>query len=128
MCERTEKVEHHLPMDTHSPRYARDLLRAAACQLHDSSVVEDAELLVSELVTNGVRHGGPPIVLRIECIGAIRLKVSVSDGGPKDPAERSSGPDDESGRGLRLVDYISDEWGVDHHASGKTVWFTLVAA
>lgn len=83
-----------------------------------------AALCASELVTNGVLHARTPIVLGVT-LGAERLLVTVADGSSGHP--NPPPPDDErpSGRGLVLVDALADQWGVDDHADGKTVWFTV---
>ena len=81
-------------------------------------------LLVSELVSNSVLHGGPPVVVAIECDGDA-LQVRVRDGSSVMPARRTAGHGDESGRGLALVDTLSSDWGVDPKPDGKHVWFVL---
>jgi anti-sigma regulatory factor (Ser/Thr protein kinase) len=103
---------------------AREFLRAASCVSHHSEVVEDAVLLVSELVTNSVVHGGPPVIVAVECDGDA-LQVRVRDGSPVLPARRSAGQGEEGGRGLALVDTMSADWGVDPQPDGKHVWFVL---
>lgn len=126
MCEVQAPSQTQLPADARAPGLARAFLRAAACEAHHARVVDEAELLVSELVTNAVLHGAPPITMRVECDGSNGLRVSVTDNNP-DPAQvRQAGPADESGRGMRLVDVISDAWGVEPRTDvGKDVWFRL---
>ena len=67
-------------------------------------------------------------MLAIECDDG-GLQVRVRDGEPALPQQRHASDDDESGRGLTLVDLISDAWGVepvvDEHGRGKVVWFEL---
>ncbi|GAB3600799.1 hypothetical protein GCM10027446_34360 [Angustibacter peucedani] len=125
MCTQTPSAEVALPLDPRAASVARAFLRDAACATHHARVLDDAQLLVSELVGNGVRHGGPPILLRVECVETDGLQVSVTDGGPGEPQRREAGPDAENGRGLTLVDYISDAWGVEAGEHGKTTWFRL---
>ncbi|WP_432514797.1 ATP-binding protein [Kineococcus sp. SYSU DK001] len=127
MCEQTPAVETTLPLDPRAAGEARRFLRAAICRAHAASVLDSAELLVSELVGNGVRHAAPPITLRVACDGSSGLQVHVSDGEPNAPSPRRADAGAEDGRGMRLVDYISDAWGVQPHPEGKTVWFTLTA-
>jgi anti-sigma regulatory factor (Ser/Thr protein kinase) len=97
------------------------------CEAGDQGeVFDEAELLVSELAANAVLHGGPPIIVRVECDGGEGLRVSVTDGNPEPPNPRDAGPEAGSGRGLRLVDVISSRWGVDPRpGEGKVVWFRL---
>ncbi|SES35806.1 Anti-sigma regulatory factor (Ser/Thr protein kinase) [Pedococcus cremeus] len=125
MCEVSDPAETRLPNDKTAPGSARAFLREAACEVHHAEVLGEAELLVSELVTNAVLHGAPPITLRVECDGT-RLRVSVTDRNSDPAYVRDAGPEDESGRGIRLVDFISDEWGVEPRlGEGKDVWFTI---
>jgi hypothetical protein len=60
MCEITPTMRLELPLDDASPRRARRFLRGAVCPVHAASVLDSAQLLVSELVTNGIRYGAPP--------------------------------------------------------------------
>jgi anti-sigma regulatory factor (Ser/Thr protein kinase) len=92
-------------------------------------VVDEVLLLTSELVTNAVRHGAAPIQLCLRRQGAT-LRVDISDGGvpfamtPLPARSRTA----ESGRGLRLVDALSSNWGSQDQedaSPGKTVWFEL---
>jgi anti-sigma regulatory factor (Ser/Thr protein kinase) len=114
-----------LPADVTAPRQARAFLAEACCGSHEAQVVEEAQLLVSELVTNAVRYGAPPIELQVRCAGGDHLQVRVRDSEPRTPRPRDPNPDAEGGRGLLLVDLVSDEWGHDDDADGKAVWFTL---
>ncbi len=125
MCELTSPRHQDLPLDDHAASEARRFLRTEACPYHATPVIDDAELLVSELVTNGVRYGAPPISVVLVCKGAVGLRVLVSDGVSSPPRPREARPDEESGRGLALVDYISEDWGVQPHGNGKTVWFSV---
>jgi anti-sigma regulatory factor (Ser/Thr protein kinase) len=114
-----------LPLDAGSPRLARLHLRRGPCAHHGTEVIDRAELLISELVTNAVRYGGPPITLSIDCTGDEGLQVRVSDGSSKGPRRPRATDSDESGRGIALVDLLSDDWGVEVHEAGKAVWFRL---
>lgn len=79
-----------------------------------------AELLVSELVTNAIRHAQPPIQLRL--IWDEVLSVEVSDGSSTAPHLRRAGRWDEDGRGLMLVAQLAERWGTRHTRTGKTIW------
>ena len=128
MCQSTERAELHLPTQRTAPGRARAFARQSGCADHALELLDDALLLISELVTNSVVHGGPPIVLAIECDGE-GLHVRVRDGAPEGPRPRQAGPDAEDGRGMSLVDLIASTWGVDGvadgHGVGKEVWFEL---
>ncbi len=83
------------------------------------------ELMVSELATNCIRHVKTSFHLTIRRTPE-EIRVEVEDRGGGTPTMRSPGPDEPSGRGLRIVDMLSERWGVDHKTpGGKTVWFTL---
>lgn len=89
---------------------------------HDE--VDVARLLVSELVSNAVRHAGTPVRLTLSRDrGGIR--VEVADGSHGAPRPRLAGGDAEAGRGLFLVDQLAGDWGVRQERRGKTVWFLL---
>jgi anti-sigma regulatory factor (Ser/Thr protein kinase) len=126
MCAVTPPAQIRLPNSVQAPATARAFLRGAACLTHHAQVLDEAELLVSELATNAVLHGAPPITVRVECDGSDGLRVSVTDGDPGPPQPQEAGLEDGSGRGIRLVDVISDRWGVHPRpGDGKEVWFQL---
>jgi hypothetical protein len=89
-------------------------------------VVDVAELLTSELVTNAIRHGASGFELRIGVDKNIR--VEVRDEGVGRPSVFSAAPQDPSGRGLGIVEALSIAWGVIPAADGKTVWYELSLA
>ena len=126
MCSITPPARLNVRIDLASARLARDFLRQAKCDAHQARVLDRAELLTTELVTNAVRHGGPPIVVEVTCEGTAGMTVEVCDGSDEEPVLKDAAPLDESGRGVLLVDLLSDEWGVDQRpGDGKAVWFTL---
>ncbi|KOX01776.1 hypothetical protein ADL02_01215 [Streptomyces sp. NRRL WC-3723] len=83
--------------------------------------VDTTELIVSELVTNAVRHAGPPVRLRLIRQGT-GLICEVSDNSCTSPHLRWARTFDEGGRGLFIVAQLTRGWGTRHHAGGKTVW------
>ncbi|MFE9644095.1 SpoIIE family protein phosphatase [Streptomyces sp. NPDC006365] len=83
-----------------------------------------AELVVSELVTNAIRHGSPPIRLRLIHDDAT-LICEVSDGSSTAPHLRRAKTFDEGGRGLLLVAQLTERWGSRHTDDGKTIWAEL---
>ncbi|MFF9806955.1 SpoIIE family protein phosphatase [Streptomyces coeruleorubidus] len=85
-----------------------------------SDAVFVTELVVSELVTNAIRHAQPPIQLRL--IHDKTLICEVSDGGNTAPHLRRARTYDEGGRGLLLVAQLTGRWGTRQSASGKTIW------
>ncbi|KUN25011.1 PAS sensor protein [Streptomyces antibioticus] len=78
------------------------------------------ELVVSELVTNAIRYGEPPVQLRL--IRDRTLIVEVSDGSSTSPHLRRAHAYDEGGRGLLLVAQLTQRWGSRQTGSGKTIW------
>ncbi|MEU6357690.1 SpoIIE family protein phosphatase [Streptomyces sp. NPDC047072] len=90
----------------------------AAWGLEDASFV--TELVVSELVTNAIRYGEPPIQLRL--IRDRTLICEVSDGSSTSPHLRRAHAYDEGGRGLLLVAQLTQRWGSRQTGSGKTIW------
>ncbi|WP_175409825.1 SpoIIE family protein phosphatase [Streptomyces sp. TRM64462] len=78
------------------------------------------ELVVSELVTNAIRYGGPPVQLRL--IRDRTLICEVSDGSSTSPHMRRAHMDDEGGRGLLLVAQLTQRWGTRQTGEGKTIW------
>ncbi|WP_409060590.1 SpoIIE family protein phosphatase [Streptomyces sp. SYP-A7185] len=105
---------------------ARELVGDQLRRWSRPALVETAELLVGELVTNAVRHSrGPRVGLRLVRSGTT-LICEVEDDDPTLPTLLNAGPADEFGRGLRIVSVLAKEWGTSRTASGKTVWFELV--
>ncbi|MFI2640693.1 SpoIIE family protein phosphatase [Streptomyces sp. NPDC018610] len=96
-------------------------------QLHEwglPRLADAAELMVSELVTNAVRHGrGRPVELRL--IRGDTLLCEVDDDDHELPTLLNAGPSAEFGRGLRVVSTLAREWGASRTGGGKTVWFEL---
>jgi len=85
------------------------------------STADDLVLMVSELVTNAVVHGRPPIELRLRHTGS-HVVVEVLDGATFLPRRLRPTPDDEHGRGLQLVALLADRWGTRATSDGKSVW------
>ncbi|MFF7755438.1 SpoIIE family protein phosphatase [Streptomyces sp. NPDC007971] len=90
----------------------------AAWGLEEAAFV--TELVVSELVTNAIRYGVPPIKLRL--IRDRALIVEVSDASSTSPHLRRAHAYDEGGRGLLLVAQLTQRWGSRQTGSGKTIW------
>ena len=128
MCQSTQRAEPLLPTGSTSPSAAREFALRSGCREHALEMLDDAMLLISELVTNSVLHGGPPIVLAIECDGDA-LHVRVRDGSSTLPRAHDASRDDEDGRAFALVELLTSTWGVepvaDAHGTGKRVWFEL---
>lgn len=114
-----------LPVEPSSAAIAR---RAVESLLRlEGETLETVKLLVSELVTNSVRHAGLPAsaAIGLHARAADRMvRVEVTDEGPGfDPTTRPA-PSEKGGWGLRLVESLSDRWGVER-SRGVRVWFEL---
>ena len=98
-----------------------------AWDIRDDEWMYDALLVVSELVGNAFRHGGDRI--RLEATYRERLRISVTDGSSIVPRMRVEvDPDDEAGRGMAIVDALTESWGVeDLDGGGKRVWAEMPA-
>jgi anti-sigma regulatory factor (Ser/Thr protein kinase) len=116
-----------LPAEPHSAKVARDAV--AGLDGHLGDVFGDVVLVISELVTNSVRHAG------LDASGAVQLtvnvegemvRVAVRDPGPgfKPPAAPSD-PAHVGGWGLVLVEQLADRWGVEHDGEATVVWCEL---
>jgi anti-sigma regulatory factor (Ser/Thr protein kinase) len=87
----------------------------------DEEVVDRVLLCTSELVTNAIEHGGPPVEVNATIDDGV-VRVEVSDGSESRPRVQHPGPDNIRGRGLLIVDRCADRWGVLEHGAAKTVW------
>jgi anti-sigma regulatory factor (Ser/Thr protein kinase) len=112
-----------LPIDGGSVAAARRLLRSMLDGKQAAST-DDAVLMISELVTNAVRHAHTLLRVMVS-IADHDLRVEVSDDDPTLPVAPDPEHHATSGRGLRIVDELADHWGITPNTDGKTVWFEL---
>jgi anti-sigma regulatory factor (Ser/Thr protein kinase) len=87
-------------------------------------LLQDGALITTELVTNAILHGQPPIRLRLRRT-ARELAIEVDDAASAMPRKLHAGPDDLHGRGLDIVAQLSSRWAARADGYGKTVWSTL---
>ncbi|WP_433893577.1 SpoIIE family protein phosphatase [Streptomyces sp. CA-111067] len=121
---RADVAAWQLQIDPREVSRARGLVRETLRGWGLAELSETAELLVGEVVTNAVRHAHTcPVGLRLVRAGALLCEVSDDDHGV--PALLSAAPEDEGGRGLRIVSRLAREWGTSRSTHGKTVWFEL---
>ena len=105
-----------------SPAHARRWLRSMLVDVAPARSIDDACLLVSELVTNAFIHGGGTPAVRAR-LDADQLLLSVIDKSSAQPVPRPFGAADETGGlGLTIVDRLTSAWGVDTVPGAKVVW------
>ncbi|MGW8952382.1 SpoIIE family protein phosphatase [Streptomyces sp. NPDC055709] len=114
-----------LPSDPAVVSEARKLVTGQLASWDMSDTAFAAELIVSELVTNAIRHGKPPVTLRL--VRDDVLTCEVSDGSSTSPRLRHARTTDEGGRGLLLVARCSERWGTRYTDDGKIVWVEPIA-
>ena len=118
-----------LPLDALAARRARRMVAdmLGAWHLDASGLLDDTQLVVSELVTNAYLHGASGIALEMRVDAGV-LEVAVRDGSAVVPRPRSVEPEAENGRGLAILAAITADWGVDQEpGGGKRVWACLPA-
>ncbi|MEU6018033.1 SpoIIE family protein phosphatase [Streptomyces sp. NPDC047515] len=102
-------------------------MRAAASEKLDdwglSELSFAMELVLSELVTNAIRHGSAPVTMRL--LNDHGLTCEVADGSSTSPHLRYAAATDEGGRGLFLVAQLSERWGTRYTPQGKVIWAEL---
>ncbi|MFF5875563.1 SpoIIE family protein phosphatase [Streptomyces californicus] len=110
-----------LSQERRAPATARALVRDRLQEWGlDEDTVEASQLIVSELVTNAVRYGTPPLRLRVLLDST--LTCEVHDGSPASPHLRHARTVDEGGRGLFIVSRLASHWGARHGPDGKVLW------
>ncbi len=88
--------------------------------------METLRLLVTELVTNSVKHTGARTVELTILVGSSSVRTEVTDAGPGfDPAKTGSPSTDHAGWGLFLVERLAESWGVHKDRDHSKVWFEL---
>jgi anti-sigma regulatory factor (Ser/Thr protein kinase) len=115
-----------LPREPRSAGQARRHVEAACPDLPPDQL-DTARLLVTELVSNALRHGDGPVVLVLSRTRE-GLRVGVEDDGPSMPAVTHHPVLAQQGRGLQLVAGLASTWGVARRGEGqpgKQVWFDL---
>ncbi|WP_367318107.1 ATP-binding protein [Streptomyces sp. HUAS ZL42] len=89
------------------------------------TALDDALLIISELVTNAVLHALPPASLRVRCIQQHRLRIEVTDGGPRPTSPPRADQHEEHGRGMLIVAAMAVRYGTISRVSGSTCWAEL---
>lgn len=112
-----------------SARIARHLVREKLHEWGLDELIEPAEVIVSELVGNSIRHAGCLTTMRVR-IRRIpnTVRISVRDGSRTLPVMIKAGDDNEGHRGLALVQHLAKSWGAELDPRGKTVFADLKVA
>lgn len=123
----TLRASFELPPTLAAPRTARvvlgELLSAWAV---DDGLVEDAGMLVHEVVANVVDHAGSDVALEVDVVAADAwVRVGVADGSSVRPVVRALDPNAARGRGMQIVASLAHRWGSEERDGGKRVWFDL---
>lgn len=120
-------VQVALGQDEGAPGQARGVTRQALADWRLPGLVDAVVLAVSELVTNAVRHGWPPLSMELRRRPE-QVRLAVHDGNPAEPSGPGgqAGPDAECGRGLSIVNALADEVVVEQVTDGgKVIYATF---
>lgn len=130
MGPRAPQYRMSLTAGEHSARHIRRIVRSFLAEWGMPELSDAAELGVTELVANVVRHVPDRRCTVVLLRQTAAVRVEVSDGSDQVPSFSSDvSPDSETGRGLVLLDAVADKWGVDAGpGGGKTVWFECAVA
>ena len=112
-----------VPRSPESSARLRSLLWTTfACWACDRERLDDATLVLSELVGNAVRHAeGDSMQVRLRRTGEV-LRIAVHDRSSSHPQPREASVEDESGRGMLIINALSHRWGWEPRPDGKVVW------
>ncbi len=113
-------AEWNVPPDPSAVAASRAAATAQLRRWGLEELVLGTELILSELVTNAIRHGGSPIGVRL--VYARTLICQVADTSSTSPRTRLAADTDEGGRGLFLVGQIAQRWGTRYTENGKIIW------
>ena len=120
-------------METAKERFPADLKSAGAARRFVNGILDGwgctdlqdgASLLVSELVTNAVVHAHSSVELAVH-LRPGRVRIEVIDTAREHVRRRDAKDDEQSGRGMALIEAIAVAWGIDSLLSGKSVWFEM---
>ena len=113
-----------LPHDVIAARQARAVVRDLLKGWGYHDLVDDAMLVVSELVTNAVEHAHTSCAMVVNRSGS-GVRIEIHDRGAGTPDPQAAGATAERGRGLMIVSALARAWGVDSAPPTKTVWVEL---
>jgi anti-sigma regulatory factor (Ser/Thr protein kinase) len=109
-----------------APSQARTLVRRTVGELVPEDLLDTAELLVSELVTNAILHGSGMVIVAVDCEDDT-VVLTVSDDEPTPPTLQPERLMALGGRGMRMIELLAGDWGVRPRTDGpgKQVWVRL---
>lgn len=119
-----ETVRERFPADLRSAAGARRFVAAALDRWGFGGMNDSVALLVSELVTNAVVHAHSDVELAVHLRPA-RVRVEVIDAAREHIRRRDAKDDEQSGRGMALIEALAVAWGIDSLLAGKSVWFEM---
>jgi anti-sigma regulatory factor (Ser/Thr protein kinase) len=113
------------PNAADTAKLARDHVARLLRHNGHAELADTARLLTSEIVTNAFAHTTVPFVTIETTIDPDRILIAVYDASSQLPEPRTAVADDETGRGLLLVQLLASDWGVNGGPRGKRTWFEL---
>ncbi|MYY06444.1 MULTISPECIES: ATP-binding protein [unclassified Streptomyces] len=128
--QRGERYRLVAPNSPTAPRVARDFVGTLLRATEHPGLVDDARLCVSEVVSNAHCHTGSARIRVDVTVNRRQVMVYVTDDEPNRLPKPGTAPDAESGRGLLIVESLTDRWGTTTRGGraghAKTVWFVLL--
>jgi anti-sigma regulatory factor (Ser/Thr protein kinase) len=121
---RTVKHARNFPDTVTSVAQARHFVAEVLERQSPADTSEAAQLMVSELAANAILHAHTGFSVGVE-ITSSTVRIDVSDTGPSVPSLQTPDPLRPSGRGLRIIEELSEQWGSVISADAKTVWCML---
>lgn len=116
------------PREPASAARARGLVQAAFNAWGLGQLIDDGQLIASELVGNAVRHAGCRLLrVSVTLMGPSRVRLAVADRSSGRPRMQAPLADSVEGRGLLLVNELADCWDVEFRSWGKVIWADLLA-
>ena len=119
-----ESARERFTADLKSVRFARQFLADVLDRWGCGELNDSAALLVSELVTNAIVHAHSSVELAVH-LRPERVRVEVIDTAREHVRRRDAKDDEQSGRGMALIEALAVAWGIDSLLSGKSVWFEV---
>ena len=111
----------NLPPDTSAPRVARAAAKRHLAGKVSPERLSELSVVISELVSNALVHGRGQVVLRLQLDEGIVRGEVIDQGGGFEHEVRARGPEDVRGRGLFLVDALTNRWGIHEGADPRLV-------